>query len=294
MPVRRIRVLGPCVLAALALFLASGPAAAQGNSHGNAYGHYKSNVSAAATSSSSGAPAAGIPGTGVRNFGSWLDDASVMDAGSGFVSLGIGLWKSPGYREIDFPSIDSGYAIHRRVQVGMTVPYFHASEAGGPMARGFGDVYLNAKIQLRAPSAHRAGFGLIPMVEVLSVAPPSGGSRVNWALPASVEVQRTGWRLMGTGGYFSRGAIFGSGALEVALSKRAWATGSLNHSYSTRRDDLSAALGFHRTRTDVSGGLTVSVRPDISVYGSLGRTISARDSNSATVTATAGVVLAFK
>ena len=132
------------------------------------------------------------------------------------------------------------------------------------------------------------------MVEVLSVAPPSGGSRVSWALPASVEIQRQGWRVMGTAGYFSRGALFGSGALEVELSKRAWATGSLNHSYSTRRDDLSAALGFHKARTDLSGGLTLALRPDVSVYGTLGRTVSAHDSNSATLIAGAGLVLGFK
>jgi hypothetical protein len=292
--VRAMRVRLPGALAALGLLLASAPAAAQGNGHGNAYGHYKSTVSAATTSSASNAAAAGIAGTGVRNFGSWLDDASVMDVGSGFVSVGVGLWKTPAYREIDFPSIDSGYAVHRRVQVGMSVPYFHANEPGGQVARGFGDVYLNAKIQLRAPSADRAGFSIIPMVEVLSVAPPSGGSRVNWALPASVELQRKGWRVMGTGGYFSRGALFGSSALEIELSEHAWATGALNYSRSTRQDDLSAALGFSKSRADLSGGLTVLVRPDVSVYGSLGRTISARDSNSATLTAAAGVVFTFK
>jgi hypothetical protein len=283
------------VIAALGALAMSAPAAAQGNSHGNAYGHYKGAVSSAkASSSSTGAPASSIPGTGVRNFGSWLDDASVMDVGAGFVSLGFNVWKTPVYREIDVPAIDSGYAIHRRVQVGMSVPFYHASEPGGPIARGVGDVYLNAKIQLRAPSAHHAGFGVIPMVEVLSVAPPSGGSRVNWALPASAEWQRKGWRAMATGGYFSRGAVFGSGAVEIELSKRVWATGSLNHSYSTRHDDLSAALGFHKQRTDVSGGLTVAIRPDVSVYVNLGRTISARDSNSATLLAGAGVVLGLK
>lgn len=275
-------------LATVALIAASGSAAAQGNGHGNAYGHFKSTVSA---SSSTPPPsnAASIPGTGVRNFGAWLDDASVLDPGDGFVSFGFGLFKTPVYREIDLPSVDSGFALNDRVQVGMTVPYYHANEPGAPMSRGFGDVYLNAKVQLRAPTARRLGFAVIPMIEVLSVAPPSGGGRVQWALPASVEHLGSGWRAMGTGGYFSRGALFGAGALEFELSKRAWATGSLSHSYSTRRDDLSTALGFHRARTDVAGGLTMALRPDVSVFGSLGRTISARDDNSATFIFSAGV-----
>jgi hypothetical protein len=155
-------------------------------------------------------------------------------------------------------------------------------------------VYLNAKMQLRAPAAGRTGFGLIPMIEVLSVAPPDGSSRVHWALPLSVERQGSGWRVMGTGGYFSRGALFGAGALEIELSKKAWLTGSLSHSYSTRQDDLSAALGLHKARTDVSGGLTFAVRPDIAVYGSLGRTISASDANSASLIASAGISFGLK
>jgi hypothetical protein len=268
-------------------------ASAQGNGHGNAFGHYKGAVSAASAPST--APAgSSISGTGVRNFGSWLDDASVMDVGSGFVSVGVGVWKTPVYREIDLPTIDSGFAIHRRVQVGMSVPYYRATVAGSPVARGFGDVYLSAKVQLREPAAGRAGFGIVPMIEVLSVAPPDGSSRLTWALPASVELQRRGWRVYGTGGYFSRGAVFGSGAVEVELSDRAWLNGTLSHSYSIHHDDLSAALGLKKARTDANGGVTLAVRPDVAVYANIGRTISARDDNSATFMFNTGVSLGFK
>ena len=280
-------------IALLGLVVASHTAAAQGNGHGHGYGHYKSAVASAAVTqvSPQGTP---IGGTGVRNFGSWLDDATIQDPGRGYVSIGVGLFRTPAYREVDFPSIDSGFAVNRRLQVGMSVPYYYANAPGDPVSRGFGDVYLNAKYQLREPTSRRAGFALIPMVEVLSVAPPSGGSRVQWALPVSVERQFSQLRAMGTGGYFSRGALFGAGAIEFELSKRAWATGSLSHSYSTRQDDLSNALGFQKSRTDVSGGLTYAVRPDVAVYGSLGRTISTRDANSATLTAAAGVSFGLK
>ena len=273
------------LLAGAALAFGLAPAAAQGNGHGNAYGHYKGTV----TSAGSAAHGSAVAGTGVRNFGSWLDDATVLDAGQGFVSFGVGVWKTPVYREIDVPAVDGGLALNDRVQLGMSLPYALTNEPGGPTARGFGDVYLDAKIQLRAPSESRTGFALIPMVEVLSVEPPSGGGRAHFALPVSVERQGSGWRVMGTGGFFSRGVVFGAGALEVALGGRSWLTGALSHSYSTRQDDLSAALGLRRARTDVSGGLAVAVAPAVSVYGSLGRSISARDSNSASLIASAGV-----
>lgn len=279
-------------IALFGLVVVSHTAAAQGNGHG--YGHYKSTVAAAAATTQAQPQGAPLAGTGVRNFGAWLDDASIQDPGKGYVSMGLSLYKTPTYREVDLPTIDSGFAVTRRLQVGMTVPYYYANAAGDPVARGFGDVYLNAKYQLRAPSADRAGFALIPLVEVLGVAPPSGGSRVQWALPVSVERQFAHWRAMGSAGYFSRGSLFGAGAVEFELSKRAWATGALSHSYSTKQDDLSNALGFNKSRTDVSGGLTYAVGPEVALYGSLGRTISARDANSATLIASFGVSFGLK
>lgn len=280
-------------LAGAIVILHAAAAHAQGNGRGNAFGHYKSAVSAASNPSTAVA-AASIPGTGVRNFGSWLDDASVMDAGSGYVSIGFGLFKTPVYREIDLPTVDSGVAIHRRVQLGMSVPYYRAAVAGTPVGHGFGDVYVSAKIQLREPAGSGPGFGLIPMIEVLSVAPPDGGSRVTWALPASIEFQRRGWRVFGSAGYFSRGAMFGSGAVEIEASDRLWVTGTISQSYSVRHDDLSAALGLNKARTDVSGGVTFALRPDVAIYTSVGRTISARDDNSATLVFTSGLSLGFR
>jgi hypothetical protein len=289
--VRRTAVAGRAALfAALAIGAASGPAAAQGNGHGNAFGHYKSTVASSAHES---AHAPTLSGTGVRNFGAWLDDATVQDQGSGFVSIGFGWYRTPVYRELDAPSIDSGFGVTPRLQVGMSVPYYYATVPGNPAAHGFGDVYLTAKYQVRAPSTTRTGLALIPMVEILSVAPASG-SRVQWALPATIEHQFSHWRAMGSGGWFSRGALFGAGAVEFELSKRAWATGTLSYSYSTHHDDLSTALGFHRARTDASGGVTYAVRPDIAVYGNVGRTISAHDDNSASFILSAGVSFGLK
>jgi len=258
-------------LAAAGFILVSQPAAAQGNGH-----------------------AAPNTGTGVRNFGSWLDDASMQDPGRGFVTLGMGLFKTPVYREVDLPTIDSGVGITPRLQVGMSVPYYYANAPGEPVTRDFGDVYLNAKYQLRAPSRKQTGVAIIPMVEVLSVAPSPGGSRVQWALPVSVERQFKRWRAMGSGGYFSRGALFGAGAFELPVGKSTWATGSLSHSFSTQRDDLSTALGYHRSRTDLSGGLSHDIHRDVSVYGSIGRTIFARDANSASIMLSAGVSFGLK
>ena len=286
-------------LVAAAVLALPALAAAQGNS---AFGHSHngSRVTAPSSSSSSSPSSSGSVstegqsyGVDVRNFGTWLDDASIMGAGSGFVTLGFAYWRGPEFREFDLPMVDSGVAIHPRVQVGMSFPYYYAGPPGGPVAKGVGNVYTTTKVQLRDPSSHPVGFAVTPMLEVLDAAPLTGGSRVNWALPANVEFRREGWRTFASGGYFSRGALFASGAIEAALSERAWAMASLSQSYSTKADELTAALGLPRGQTDLTGGLTVALNPKVAVYGTLGHTISHRETNAGTLNLASGVSFNF-
>jgi hypothetical protein len=266
---------------------------AQGN--GNAYGRFKKG---AAPSPSSGGAAQLQPqlsGTGVRNFGAWLDDASLLPPGSGSMSVSFSWFRSPVFREFDAPVVDGGIGMVRRVQFGFSVPYYHANEPGGPVARGLGDLYLNGKIQLRDPASHksRIGFAVSPVLEVLSTDPGPEGSRFNWALPGSIELQRRRVRAFGSAGYFSRGSLFASSALEVALSDRAWVTGSITRSHSTKPDEFSRALGLSQSRTDVNGGVSWFVNPAMAVFGNVGRTISRRDANSASLVVSGGVSFNF-
>ena len=297
-------VASPKACAVLAAGVLAWPAlaAAQGNS-GFGHSHNGSRVTAPSSSTTSSLPSSssgsnggsseGTYGVDVRNFGTWLDDASVMGKGSGFVTLGFAYWRGPGFREFDLPMLDSGVALHERVQVGMSFPYYYANEPGGPVARGFGNVYMTTKVQLRDPSSHPVGFALTPMLEVLDAAPVAGGRRVNWALPANAEFRRDGWRAFGSGGYFSRGALFASGAVEAALSERAWVMGSLSQSYSTKADVLTAALGLPRGQTDLTGGLTVAINPMVALYGTVGHTISNREINGGTLNLTGGLSFNF-
>jgi hypothetical protein len=179
------------------------------------------------------------------------------------------------------------------VQFGFSVPFYHAGVPGGPVARGFGDMYLTTKIQLRDPSTHGVGFAVVPLLEVLSYAPRPDASRVGWAAPVTIEVQRTGWRAFGTVGYFSRGAVFASGAIEAALTDRAWLTGTLSQSHSLEDDALSEALGLSPNRTDVTVGASVAATRALSVFGTVGRTISRADANSASLFFTGGMSVSF-
>jgi hypothetical protein len=263
------------------------PAAAQGR--GNAFGHAKGAVSAgaAASASSAGSPSAAdggagpAPDTGVRNFGAWLDDASVLAPGGGFTSFSVGYWRLASFTEVDAPSFDVAFGLTKRVQAGASVPVYHASAAGAPSVRGIGDLYLTSKIQLREPAAGTFGFAVIPLIQVLSAEPLPGAGRVSWAVPVSLEYQGTGWRTYGSTGYFSRGSLFASGAVEIAVASRTWVTGTLSQSHSIRDDTSADLLGLSANRTDISGGATWAGSDAVALFGAIGRTLG-RDDGSAT------------
>lgn len=292
-----------CWAAAVALGAAAAvPAAAQGR--GNAYGRGRDKSPSAASAPSSSADsttvAGDVPffvpsGAGIRNFGAWLDDASLLEPGTAWTSMSLGFWKTPFVNEIDVPMVDGGFGLNRRMQVGFSVPVYHVNEPGGPVTRGLGDLYMSAKIQLRDPasSTNGVGFAVIPVLEVLHFQPGPEESRVQWALPGSIEVRRDGWRMFGSVGYFSRGALFAAAAAELAVSERAWLVGTISQSHSIDPDDYSASLGLAQTRTDVSGGLTVMATPNVAVFGSVGRTISRQDFTSTRVAVTAGLSYSF-
>jgi hypothetical protein len=279
-------------LAVLSTLASGGRVNAQGNSafgHAHGGGHVTAPSAAGGSSSASGSAGEGQPAGDLRSFGTWLDDASVMSPGTGFVTLGFAYWRAQTMREFDLPVIDTGIAIAPRVQVGMSVPYYYAHEPGSALVKGLGNLYLTTKLQVADPASHRPGVAVTPMLEVLDAQPSNGGSRMNWALPVNVELRQDGWRAFGSGGYFSRGAVFASGAVEAALSRRAWVTGSVSETYSTRAPIDPMALP--RAQTDVTAGLTVVVAPNVSVYGNVGHTLSDRAVNGGTVNVAAGVSL---
>jgi hypothetical protein len=260
-------------------------AAAQGNSQNKGR--------AARPPAAAPASAAQPIGTGIRNFGAWLDDSSIVAPHSGWTGFSIGYWKSPLGRQIDMPSADVGYGLSPRVQVGFSMPYYRA-RYGAATASGLGDVYLNAKVNVvdAAKNSRRFGVAIVPIVEILSGL-PDGTGRMKWGLPVSAEIQQGPLRLYGTGGYFSRGAVFGSGAAEWTSSRGYTVTGTLTDGYSLAADPLSDALGLNRQRLDASATISRALTSSIAVYGGVGRTLSRADANSTRVSLSGGVVTYF-
>jgi hypothetical protein len=274
------------IAAAVAGWVVNSPPLAFAQGHGHAYGHAKQGGVTAGSGSATPLPASG---TGVRNFGVWLDDASIAAPGGGWMSVSFGYYKTDVFREVDMPVADAGVGLNKRTQFGFSVPVYSLSVTGAPPAHGLGDLYLHSKIQMRDAS-RGFGYALVPIVEIASGVQAAGQHRVSWALPVSMEVQRSEWRIYGATGYFSRGSLFASGALERAVSPQLSITGTLSTSYSTKADVVPVP-GLSRVRSDVSGGASYAVRPTWIVFGSLGRTISAHDQNSTNLSFACGVSL---
>ena len=173
--------------------LAATSVAAQGR--GNAYGRGRSNPSpttvgaASSTSTSPSTSPSPEDSVAVRQFGAWLDDASLLEPGHGWASLSFGHSRALGAQQFDFPVIEGGMGLNRRAQFGGTVPYYRLHFTDGTGAGGFGDVYLNVKYSLRdaGKSRRKVGLAVAPLVEVLSDPDPNTGRRFSWAVPVSVE-----------------------------------------------------------------------------------------------------------
>jgi hypothetical protein len=272
---------------ASAALLAAASAAAQGNSagHGNAHA---GGITAGAAADATPLPGSG---TGIRTFGVWLDDASVATPGGGWATLSIASYSTDLFHEVDAPVADAGVGLTRRVQAGFSVPVYNVAPTGGTNVHGVGDVYLHGKIQLRDPewSLDGIGYAIVPIVEVTRT-PVAGESKVNWAVPMTVEMRFAQWRWYASGGYFSRGSLFGAAAIERPITTRLTLTGTFSDSFATKMLPNEPA-NLPRSRADISGGASYSMGPSWILFGSIGRTISAHEATSTNLAVSGGVSL---
>ena len=255
--------------AAFALLVAAS-AAAQGKK-GSPPGHLKHPDPGDAASAS---PAS----SSIRSIylGSWMDDASVLPAGKGWASVSFGYWKMGGSHVIDAPVVDMAVGASRRTQFGFSVPVYHVPDEFGPPTAGVGQYFFYGKISLIDPATstrkHAFGVAVSPLVEVTSsVFETDGQQHVSWAAPLNLEVRRGTTRAYGSIGYFSRGALFGAAAIDLAVSPKVTVTPSIGHTLSTSAD---AGTTGSRHRTDLSLTASRTLSHGAAVFGSLGESIS--------------------
>jgi hypothetical protein len=216
----------------------------------------------------------GTPTPATVSLSSWLDDASPLGQGTTWLAVGVAEWNSDAGREVEAPIVSVATGLAPRVSVGVSMPVYYFQDSSGATQNGVGDVPLFAKIVLMDPGggSHRVGVALTPLVDVSSEAAADGASRVTWAVPVSIEVRMKNARVYGSGGYYSSGAAFGTGALEVTVAPRVRITATLGESYATEVD--AAAAGASRHRTDISATAAVLVSRTAAFFGAVGHAFS--------------------
>lgn len=242
-----------------------------------------------ASSDSGGSGSGAVSTSQFRQFGVWLDDATTRAAGGGSFGLGAGYFRGGGSSLVDVPIIDGSYAVHDRVQLGMSIP-FYRSEFSGTTLRGVDDMYFSSKIVLVDPAIQDARWGIavIPVLEVLSAG--FFEDRVHWALPISAEFRASPVRVYGSTGYFSRGAVFGAGAIEWTSAQGTSLTFSLTHAKPTADE----ATGLPGGRSDFSVAVGHPLNDATAVYAGVGRTLSSPDeSNKTSLAISGGISFSF-
>jgi hypothetical protein len=227
-----------------------------------------------------------------RQFGAWLDDASAPTRGEGYTSFGASYWRMPGVSQTNLPAFGAGMGVTDRLLVSGSVPFYQVRWADGS-ARGLDDVYLSAKYTLVDPtlSLSEVGVAVGAVAEILS----SGvDRRLHFALPVSVEVLRLPFRVYGSAGYFTRGSIFGAGAVEWTSPSYLTLTGAVTQSYSLEGDPLLDTLAVGRQRVDLTFGAAYPVARVASVYGSVGRSLRSANQDPTQLAVSGGVAFRFR
>lgn len=245
---------------------------------------------AQASPSSTTFPSSSQPATGVRlqTFGSWLDSAGVSAPGEAWIAISSAYWRSPSLREVDAPAMGLTVGVARRMQVGVSLPYYHITDRSGFTSRGFGASYVTTKFALSEKP--RIGVSTSPSIEILSWSSPDIG-RVNFVLPISLQTTAGHTQIYGSTGYFTRGSLFGSAAIERPVTAHITLAATMAHSYSIVADPASDTLGISRHRTDGSGSAYYAATPGVVFFATVGRTFAPIDQTSGRLALSAGVTM---
>jgi hypothetical protein len=225
----------------------------------------------------------------------WVDDASLLEAGSMSIAMSVVRWQGSGISEVDVPVIDVAIGLAPRVHLTATVPRVVGSaDPLGPVG-GVGTSYFSAKIAAINDAKRSVKLSVAPTLEVLGhgvlQSMADGEHRVHFGLPVSVELDRGPARLYAGGGYFSRGVWFTGAGAGTRLNDKVFVSGGFSHSW--RHSDIADIPLSDRDRMEITGSGSYALTPQIGIYGAIARTIATLDENGAGTSLVGGVSFFF-
>jgi hypothetical protein len=269
------------LMASIILMLAIAlPASAQGKSGQN---HGKPPAAPPPTTTNLPAAGSGTGATGAATAPfAWMDDASLMTPGAVWLGVSMVQWHGGGASEVVVPAFDGSIGLTPRVQLGASVPR---------VAGGIGTTFFSTKIGILNNENRGMKLAVAPTLEILSKGSVAAGqSRTQWGLPVSVEIDREVIRIYGSSGYFSPGVWYAGAGVGGSLTNRLGVSMSFSRAWTGQATGGTAAIAGPR-RNDLSGGASYDVRPNIAVFGSMGRTLATAAGDGAGTTVSFGLSL---
>ncbi len=240
-------------------------------------------------------PAPAQRGEGRRRVSSpiaFYNDADPATPGMLNVSTYFSYHRVPAGRDYAWPGASFNAGLHRRVDVSMSMGVVR-SEFEDSRIDAFGDTLIAAKVLLFGEGRRRPALALNPMIEILGRPSiqdnPLAPDRVNYVLPLAVQKSFDEFRVYYMAGYLTRGIAFNSAAWEINKWSRVTPVVIVSHSRLTHELGLISELGLNRSRSDVTGGVGVTLAPNWSLFVNTGRTFGRMDLNSTRYQVTAGV-----
>jgi hypothetical protein len=278
------------VAGALVALAIAAPAAAQGNSGGNKGGGNKGGKSPGPPPSTSALPqqtgaiaggVSSIDGLATTAPFAWMDDASLMAPGGVWVGVSMVRWHGSGVSETIVPVVDGAIGLTPRLQLGASVP-----NVGG----GVGTTFVSAKLGVYSDEARGLRIAAAPTLEIVGSAAMegvTGQSRTQWGLPVSVHIDSDGTRFYGSSGYFSPGIWYAGAGVGRSVADRVGVSASFSRAWASSPSPAVTGL----RRNEVSGGASYELKPNVAVYGSIGRTLGMAAEDGAGTTLSFGVSL---
>jgi hypothetical protein len=272
---------------ALAVLAVSAPLLAAGPSTPSSGSSNKPKASAPSTSRLPPSTSLGTS-TGTTPF-AWVDDATLLPVGVGALTVSAASWHGTDASETEIPVVGAAVGVAPRFQLSARVPYIVDDPASGVVG-GWGTTYLSGKIGL-LQNASGVKLSVAPTLQIFgsgAVTLPGEG-RAHWGIPVSVEGDSGSARAFASAGYFSGGIGFVGGGVSVDVTPRLTLSTSLSHAWSSSDTTSPVGVGSEPTRTEISGGASISLSSHFAVFGAVSQTIATTDANGAGLTAVAGV-----
>jgi len=225
--------------------------------------------------------------------GALLDDYEAAEPGSVTVSLGGGYYKVLAGYDVAMPWADITIGLTRRISLSANSS-FSRSVFELFRTNAVGDAYVNAKFVLLAEGRRRPGVAFEPVLEILGrpslannlLAPDKYNAAFGGILGKNLWDT---FRVYSHSGYFTRGIVFTSAAVEFTRLSRLTPVAYASFGALSRHRDAVAEAQLNASRPDVGGTLGFRLARDWTGFVSLSRSLGRRDLNSISISVSGGV-----